>query len=209
MTEEDLPKPAHPRWSLRKLLVLAFAAGLLLFFLVWLSSRHDYDFYTATDAGDAADQSDTLPAPIAPDVASGSGASGLSVDPAAAVTPAPANAVPGIIEAPPASPAPPPATASTSAGSLANDRASPIPLATPAPRYPQEALRRDVDGTVRVRISVASDGSVTNTAIESSSGDRSLDRAALDAARRWSFQPATRGGQPIAADVVVPIIFQR
>ena len=33
------------------------------------------------------------------------------------------------------------------------------------------------------------------------------DRAALEAVRRWTFKPATRNGQPIVTDVLVPITF--
>ena len=62
-------------------------------------------------------------------------------------------------------------------------------------------------GTVRVRVTVAADGSVDRLELAESSGNRYLDRAALETVRRWRFQPATRGGQPTAADVVVPITF--
>lgn len=187
------------------MLALAFAAGLLLFVLVWLGSRHDYDFYTVPTAADPA-QDGTLPAPIAPDLAGGNGASGLRVDAAPSPAPQPADS-PGIVQrpaAPAALPAPVPEP-----NLATSDRATPIPTSTPAPRYPPQALRRDIDGTVRVRIRVAADGSVASNDIESSSGNRLLDRAALEATRRWTFQPATRGGQPVAAEVVVPITFER
>ena len=209
MSELDAP-PATPakRWSLPKLIALAFAAGLLLFVIVWLSSRHDYDFYTPTDAATAQDPSATLPTPIAPDLADGNGASGLRVDPAASVPPPPAT-TPSIGEQAPqpiAQPntAPVAATPSTSP----TDRPEPLPLATRPPRYPQEEMRRGVGGTVRVRVQVAADGSVEDGEIETSSGNRNLDRAALDAIRRWTFQPATRNGQSVPAKVVVPIMFK-
>ena len=32
-------------------------------------------------------------------------------------------------------------------------------------------------------------------------------RAAMEAVRRWTFKPATRNGQPIVTDVLVPITF--
>ena len=32
-------------------------------------------------------------------------------------------------------------------------------------------------------------------------------RAALEAVRRWRFKPATQGGQPVVADVIVPLDF--
>jgi TonB family protein len=39
------------------------------------------------------------------------------------------------------------------------------------------------------------------------SGARELDRAAVEAVRRWRFAPATRGGQPVEGSVQVPITF--
>lgn len=207
MSELDAP-PAAPakRWSLPKLIALAFAAGLLLFVIVWLSSRHDYDFYTPGDTATAQDPNATLPAPIAPDLADGNGASGLRVDPAASTeTPPPTDAT-GIVQRPPAPVATPEPTPDPN--SIVGDRTTPIPLTRQPPRYPPEELRRDIGGTVRVRVHVAIDGSVESNDIETSSGSRNLDRAALEATRRWTFQPATRNGQPVPADVVVPIEFR-
>ena len=40
-----------------------------------------------------------------------------------------------------------------------------------------------------------------------SSGNRDLDRAALEAVRRWRFQPAQRNGQPVSATVIIPLEF--
>ena len=56
-----------------KVLAIAFAGGLLLFLLVWLKSRHHYDFYKADGTDASAGQTSTLPAPLPPDLASGDG----------------------------------------------------------------------------------------------------------------------------------------
>ena len=40
------------------------------------------------------------------------------------------------------------------------------------------------------------------------SGSRALDRAAVDAVRQWTFEPAVRGGRTVAADVQVPVTFR-
>lgn len=180
------------------MLAIAFIAGLLLFLLVWLNSRKHYDFYKADGSEAVSGTSDALPAPLPPDLA-GNTASGLSLRkdaPIAPSSPPPVAAPPS--PPPPASTATPPPPAST----------DPIPVHTAAPRYPQEPLRRGVGGTVRVRVSVAMDGSVADQAIAESSGNRELDRAALDAVRRWQFKPATRAGQPIASEALVPIVFK-
>ncbi|MBI1852579.1 MAG: energy transducer TonB [Planctomycetes bacterium] len=75
------------------------------------------------------------------------------------------------------------------------------------PRYPLEAQRNGWQGVVRVRACVARDGSCADARVEESSGFDALDRAALDAVRRWRFRPATCDGEPIEADVIVPIRF--
>ena len=62
-------------------------------------------------------------------------------------------------------------------------------------------------GIVRITVTVAADGSVERQSLAQSSGNRHLDRAALEAVRRWRFQPAVRGGQPVTAEVSVPIVF--
>lgn len=207
------PSPPRPRHglplspTLLMRLGIAFGIGLVLFLLLWLDARHDYDFYKADGSEAAAGQSEPLPAPLPPDVAAaGDGASGLHVrghrsadnSPAAVAT----GEQPRITEAP----RPAPAAAAPAAGT-GNDRAAPEPLSTPAPRYPQEALRMGVGGTVRINVTVAADGSVDRLVLAEGSGNRYLDRAALDTVRRWRFQPATRNGQPVVADVLVPIVF--
>jgi protein TonB len=209
MSASEPQRPQRPPLlspTVLKLAALAFAAGLLLFLLVWLNSRHDYDFYKADGTPAKPGQVDALPAPLPPDVAGN--ASGLRVvgkDSASDVPTAPTGDQPRLLEAPVRPVAPPP-PAARPAPAIA-DRTLPQPLSSPAPRYPREALRMGAGGTVRVRVTVAADGSVDRLELAESSGNRYLDRAALETVRRWRFQPATRGGQPTAADVVVPITF--
>jgi TonB family protein len=75
------------------------------------------------------------------------------------------------------------------------------------PRYPREALAAGREGVVRLRVRVSATGTVEALRIEISSGDSSLDNAALTAVREWQFKPAERGGVPVAAEVVVPVRF--
>ena len=192
-----------------KPLAIAFGAGLLLFLLLWLEQRNDTEFFRAGDSDAAQGTTETLPAPLPADVARDDGnASGLRLPEPAQGTPAQAAGQPRIIDEPPP---PPPAPAAPVAppGPVAAARgsATPVPISQPAPRYPQEALRRNDGGTVRVSVTVAMDGSVERLELAEGSGSRYLDRAAMEAVRRWRFQPAMRDGQPIVADVVVPITF--
>ena len=78
---------------------------------------------------------------------------------------------------------------------------------TSRPNYPSSAMRRSEEGVAQVRLSLDADGKVTGAAISSSSGFAALDAAALKAAARWKFAPATKGGQPVASAIVVPIRF--
>ena len=60
-----------PQLAIR--LAIAFGVGLLLFLLVWLNSRRDYDFYKADGTEATAGQADALPVPLPPDVAGSEG----------------------------------------------------------------------------------------------------------------------------------------
>ena len=62
-------------------------------------------------------------------------------------------------------------------------------VSTPAPRYPPEALRSGTQGEVLVEITVGTDGSVTNARVVRATPARVFDREALNAVRRWRFEP--------------------
>jgi protein TonB len=69
-------------------------------------------------------------------------------------------------------------------------------------------MRRNETGMVRVQVEVGVDGTPLSVSIAASSQSRDLDRAALDAVRKWRFRPAQRDGQAVAGTVVVPIEFR-
>jgi protein TonB len=105
--------------------------------------------------------------------------------------------------------APTEATPTTQTVSLApGDVPVPIPGQTPAPEYPQSAMRNGDQGTVMVRVEVGTDGVPLSVDVAQRSGSRDLDRAAVDAVRQWRFQPAQRDGQPVVGAVTVPIDFK-
>ncbi|ASY81303.1 energy transducer TonB [Pectobacterium polaris] len=80
-------------------------------------------------------------------------------------------------------------------------------LHNPAPSYPDVAISRGYEGTVLLNVQVRADGKVQTIRIHQSSGYPSLDDAARDTVRRWSFVPARRGSQPVNGWVVVPVDF--
>ncbi|KRG37738.1 energy transducer TonB, partial [Stenotrophomonas panacihumi] len=75
------------------------------------------------------------------------------------------------------------------------------------PKYPPAAFRAGVQGEVILIVDVDANGNVTNVAVEKSSRNRDLDRAAMDAARKWRFNPSVVNGQKTAGRVRVPVNF--
>ncbi|MDD2485078.1 MAG: energy transducer TonB [bacterium] len=75
------------------------------------------------------------------------------------------------------------------------------------PVYPLEARRQGLGGNVMVRIKISDSGRVTAVEILRSSGQASLDKAALQAARRWRFDPARQGNDNIPDAVTVNFKF--
>ena len=66
-------------------------------------------------------------------------------------------------------------------------------------------LRQALKGSVLVSIDPT--GRVTN-AVMQQVVHPAYDRLLLAAARSWRYQPATRDGQPIDSQVVVPVVLQ-
>jgi protein TonB len=183
---------------------IAFGAGLLLFLALWIDQRDSNNFYRTDEAprSVAGQVFDPLPVPLpaGEDTASGMG----DTDPAGeAETPVGSQPSPPPFAAP-AAPAQPVAPA---APVPIADRSSPRPASSPAPRYPRDAQRRGETGTVLVRVHVGADGEPGSVDLVEGSGSRSLDRAAVDAVRRWRFEPAIRNGQAVAGTVQIPITF--
>lgn len=189
------------RPSRRTVLVagIAFAAGLLLFALLWWRDRGS-DFYRAPAMPESTrgQEFEPLPAPLPADRNAGAG--GLS-EPA----PGAPEAVQPAIETPP--PPTPPVRRPPAAGPALAPGSSPVPVSAPAPEYPREALRNGDSGTVLLRVHVGADGVPQSVDLVRSSRSRALDRAATDAVKRWRFRPAQRDGRAVAGDVQVPIVF--
>lgn len=81
-------------------------------------------------------------------------------------------------------------------------------LNNPSPSYPIEAKRRNIQGKVLVKVLVKTDGNPDSVDIARSSGNSSLDEAAIDAVRNWHFVPARQGNKSVQASVIVPVEFK-
>lgn len=76
------------------------------------------------------------------------------------------------------------------------------------PRYPESARRAGVQGTTLLKIRVLENGRVGEVVIEQSAGHRDLDAAAAEAVKKWLFEPARQGKEPIAVWVILPVKFE-
>jgi protein TonB len=86
--------------------------------------------------------------------------------------------------------------------------AVPMYRRNPAPEYPEAARRRGYAGTVMLDVLVNREGRVSDVRLFRSCGFPLLDRAAVAAVKGWSFEPATRGTEPVEMWVKVPIRFE-
>jgi protein TonB len=105
-----------------------------------------------------------------------------------------------------ARPAPPLAGAAAGTGAGAG-LVAPQPTERAAPRYPEPARLAGLQGTVVLRARVTAEGAVAEVVIDRSTGSAELDTAAVEALRRWRFEPARRAGQPVEVWILVPIQF--
>lgn len=76
------------------------------------------------------------------------------------------------------------------------------------PSYPSSALRQGIQGTAMLKVHVLIDGRVGDVLVQQSAGHPDLDQAAIEAVRRWRFEPARRGSDPVAMWVLLPVQFQ-
>lgn len=92
--------------------------------------------------------------------------------------------------------------------SMAKTDYSPWTIASPAPEYPRAARRNGWIGRVGMHVLISDQGTVQQVELLSSSGHKELDLAAVAALHKWLFHPAQKDGHPIAAWVVVPVLFR-
>lgn len=79
---------------------------------------------------------------------------------------------------------------------------------TPAPAYPSDARRRNIEGVVVVEIAIAPDGSCAFNKMIESSGFESLDNAVQKTVRFWKYRAATDDNRPQSATKRVRFVFR-
>lgn len=84
-----------------------------------------------------------------------------------------------------------------SAGEPLADRTLPTPASIVQPEYPREALRQGQEGYVALEFTVTANGEVTNVAVTDSEPAGVFEQPVREAIRKWRFEPATEGGEPV------------
>ena len=84
--------------------------------------------------------------------------------------------------------------------------ADPVPLHVTDPKYPPELIKGHVHGEVVLYAIIRRDGSVDSIQIVHDL-DPQLDRNAIDALEKWTFEPATRAGVAVDVEAVIHVPF--
>jgi protein TonB len=87
-----------------------------------------------------------------------------------------------------------------------NDIKLPRKIKDVKPVYPASALPGRVQGAVLIEATIGPDGRVLETRLLRSV-TALLDEAALDAVRRWEYEPTTLNGMPVAVVITVVVNF--
>lgn len=84
---------------------------------------------------------------------------------------------------------------------------APRPLYTPDPEYSEEARKAKLQGRCVLWLVVGADGKTSGVRIAHSLG-MGLDEKSIEAIRTWRFEPAIKGGQPVAIQMNVETSFR-
>jgi TonB family protein len=74
------------------------------------------------------------------------------------------------------------------------------------PVYPTEARNQGIYGTVVIDAIIDETGKIREPFVIHSAGTL-LDKAALDAVRRWHYRPTTLNGLPVGVDTTISVVF--
>jgi protein TonB len=152
-------------------------------------------------------QTPTPPRTAAPPVSAGGRPEPTTSDPTPGAFAAPPSTSPGSSGGPPASAARGPVVAAIPPDGV-TQRAIPRGGYQYRPAYPSSARSLGIQGTTLLHVLVSDSGRVAEVVVKQSAGHPDLDRAAADAVRRWRFEPARRGSDPVEMWVQLPFEFR-
>lgn len=75
------------------------------------------------------------------------------------------------------------------------------------PRYPQAAFEQSITGKVELRVEVDATGKTGAIRVLSSTPAGVFDAVSIEAAQKWTFEPALKDGKAVASAVKVPLTF--
>lgn len=105
--------------------------------------------------------------------------------------------------------APPPVAAAPAPKASTAIRMDPKhPLKIGEEYYPDASRRANEEGRCIVKVTVATDGRISNESIETSSGHPRLDEACLKGVHGQRVIPATEDGKPVEKTVSIPIVWK-
>ena len=86
---------------------------------------------------------------------------------------------------------------------------APVPIVMKSPEYTEFMKRSGIQRTVMLEVDVYRDGSVGNIVVKKSllAGTGGTDEAAINAVKKWKFQPGKSGGKAVDTTVIIPIEF--
>ncbi|HSL84528.1 MAG TPA: TonB family protein [Thermoanaerobaculia bacterium] len=92
---------------------------------------------------------------------------------------------------------PPPSPEPEGPIQVGGDVQAPVKVYNPQPQYTEIARKARLQGVVIVQAIIDKEGNVTNVKVLKGLG-MGLDQAAVDAIKKWRFEPATLHGKPVA-----------
>jgi len=128
-------------------------------------------------------------------------------DPATVPELAEKPALPELAVGPGAGPAVLPGTGTGNPVIWVNER-NPVVLKQVLPKYPSLAREAGAEGTVQVLVRVDAQGRVVDTRVQASDTIEALERAALEAAAGFLFQPARQQGLPVPFQTLLAFEFK-
>jgi len=75
-----------------------------------------------------------------------------------------------------------------------------------APKYPKTARQKGIQGTVVICVTIGKDGTIKD--LRAMSGPEELVPAALDAVKKWRYQPFELKGETVEVDTDIRVNFQ-
>jgi protein TonB len=82
------------------------------------------------------------------------------------------------------------------------------PIVRALPKYPAQALRRSVEGWVKIEFIITTDGNVSNPRVIAAQPSDEFNDAALAAIRQWKFKGKVVNGQPATQRTIQTLRFK-